>query len=169
MKKAMQSIGLMLLLMVGALFAADLVFRGTSRHADADPDALLARALLPYMRDGQAFALADAYPEPWETVQVVSGQTQIDPWAWRALRDYDANVSELGEGDQLLVFWRGGYIAHVVRLNRQLSGMPWFVPAEGAAQGGIIPREGAVFRTLFCGDADIAYYQCVQQEAEQAV
>ena len=169
MKKALQSIGLMLLLVVAALLAMELLFRGTAIHADADPNALLARALLPYMRDGQSFALADAYPEPWETVQVIAGEDQMDPWAWLALREFDANLAEPCEGCQLLVFWHGGAIARVVRLNRQTAGMPWFVPDSTAEQNGIIPREGAVFRTLFREGESIGYYECVQQAKEQAV
>jgi len=162
--KALRSIGLMLLIALASLLAMHVVFAGTSRHADADPNALLAGTLLPFMREGEPFSLADAYPDAWETVQLVSDEDTLTPWVWRALRAFDTNLAEPREGHQLLVFWRDGQIARVIRFARGQNGMPWFVPAAAMGDAAIIPREGAVFIPALFAEGGIPFYQCVQRD-----
>ena len=136
-------------------------------HADADPNTLLARAVAPYLRDGRTFALADAYPDAWETVQLVSGGERLDPWTWRALRAFDAGLSERMDGGQLLVFWHDGVVARMVGFNARESGMPWFVIGQGEAGVAILPREDAVFLVTLTREAGTAYYVCAPVGAEE--
>ncbi len=134
-------------------------------QADANPNAVLARAVTPYLRDGHVFSLADAYPDPWDSVQLVGDGEPLDPWTWRALRTFDAGLSERLDGAQLLVFWREGEVARMVRFAAGERGMPWFT-ADGVAPGEALwAREKAVFTATLTGGGGNPYYLCSPLDA----
>ena len=160
LKKALQTILLTLLLAVAALVAVLGLFGNLPGHADQDPNTLLARAIAPYLRDGHTFMLADAYPDAWDTVQVVNDGELLDPWTWRALRAHDAGLAERVSGAQLLVFWRAGTVSRMVRFAPQQSGMPWFVVETQEGSGTILPRRAAVFTATLMREGRTAYYVC---------
>lgn len=163
MKKALQTIGLTLAIALVSLVGVGFVFSHAFTHADADPNELLARKLLPYLRNGQTFRLVDAYPEPWDTVQVVGGGEMLTDWTWRTLHVFDAGLAEVQAGQQLLVFWREGEVSRMVRFARGM-GMPWFVTQSDVAQvGAIIPRDSAAFRATLVQEGDMRYYTCVPE------
>ncbi len=168
MHKALKAIGTSLLIALACLTAVVLLFTG-GRPADADPNALQARALLPFLRDGQAFRLADAYPEAWETAQLVAADEQLDPWAWQVMRAYDASLLDMRRGTQLLVFWRAGEVARMVRFSQGAPGMPWFeaMAEEGAAA--IWGRDDAVFTVTLQQVEGTPYYQCAPRALATAV
>ncbi len=169
LKKALQTILLTLLIAAVSLAAALGLMAPLPPRADADPNTLLARATAPYLKDGRTFALADAYPDAWETVQLVSGGERLDPWTWRALRAFDAGLSERMEGGQLLVFWHGGAVTRMVGFNARENGMPWFVIGQGDTGGAILPRKDAVFLVTLTREAGTAYYVCAPVGAEEKV
>ena len=167
-KKMLQTVGLMLLIAILSLVAVGFAFTNTFPHADADPNDILARTLMRHLKNGQTFRLAEAYPDPWDTVQVVREGESLNDWTWRTLRAFDANLANTGEGEQLLVFWRQGEVARMVRFRRE-TGMPWFVIAGSTEDGYIVPRESAVFRATLVRDGATDYYACVQESAEVAL
>lgn len=160
-RKGLQTVALLLLCAVLAPAAVLGLFSG-SRHADSDPNAILARAALPFLKDGQIFRLADAYPEPWDAAQVVHGGEALTDWAWRTLRAFDSHLAQVDEDTQLLVLWREGNIARMVRFERSAGGMPWFAPLD-AGGGEIVSREDAVFRATLMEDRGVRYYLCVRE------
>jgi len=163
-KKALQTIGLTLVIALVSLLAVGLVFTHSLTHADADPNQMLARQLMLHLRDGQTFRLTDAYPEPWDTVQVVSSGETLTNWTWRTLHTFDSRLAELQEGQQLLVFWREGEVARMVRFARD-AGMPWFAADASSEEGVIIPRNNALFRATLVQEAGIKYYTCVPENS----
>lgn len=164
MKKTLQTIGLTLMIALVSLFAVGLVFTHGLTHADADPNKLLARQLLPLLRDGQTFRLADAYPEPWDTVQVVSNGETLTDWTWRTLHTFDSRLAELQDGQQLLVFWHEGEVSRMVCFAHG-AGMPWFVADAFSEAGAIIPRNHAAFRATLVQEDGVKYYTCVPESA----
>lgn len=158
--KALKSIGLMGLIALVSLVSVGWMFHGGVRKADADPNVLLARELLPYLRDGQTFRLSDAYPDPWDAVQVVRNGERLPPWTWRTLCAFDAALAQVDAGVQLLVFWQDGAVARAVRLWQGAAGMPWFQGNWPLEESVILPREAAVFRATFQGNGHSAYYAC---------
>ena len=164
MRKAITTIALTLAIAILSLGMVGFVFSPSFRPADTDPNTILARKLMPYLKDGQAFRLTDAYPDPWETVQVVQDHEILDDWTWQALLAYNQNLSGVGEGDQLLIFWRAGTIAQVIRFTRD-AGMPHFLAEAGATQATILSRKNAVFRATLIHGQEMDYYACVREDA----
>lgn len=170
MLKALKTIGLSLLIAVACLTAVVLLFAGGGKPADADPNALQARALLPFLRDGQAFRLADAYPEAWETAQLVAADEQLDPWAWEVMRAYNASLLDMSRGTQLLVFWHAGEVARMVRFTQGAPGMPWFeATAAEAGAYALWGREDAVFTAVLQQTDGAPYYRCTPHTLVTAV
>ena len=165
MRKAIQTMGLMLFIAVVMLFAVTFAFTGASRQPDTNPNDILARTLMLQLRDGQTFALADAYPDAWDTVQVMQSGETLTAWEWRTLRAFDEGLVQLGEREQLLIFWCDGEIARAVRLAQDIRGMPRFAVTGDAEQHAILSREKAVFRATLVSQGDTLYYACVPQAA----
>lgn len=161
-RKALQTVVLLLLCAVLALAAVFGLF-SRNRRADGDPNLILARAVLPFLKDGQTFRLADAYPEPWDAAQVVQSGEALTDWAWRTLRAFDSHLAQVDGDAQLLVFWREGNVARIVRFERAAGGMPWFAPSDAADGNGILSREDAVFRATLMEDRGVRYYLCVRE------
>ena len=151
----------MLTLLVAVLsLAAVLSLSGRfASHADVSPNAVLARAVTPFLRDGHILSLADAYPDPWDTVQLVGDGEPLDPWTWRALRSFDAGLSERLDGAQLLVFWREGAVARMVRFAAGERGMPWFTAGGTVPGEALWPRKQAVFSVTLTSGGN-PYYLC---------
>jgi hypothetical protein len=160
LKKTLKTMLLTLLLAILTLVAVLGLFGRLPPSADANPNAVLARAVAPYLRDGYAFRLADAYPDAWDTVQLVGEGEPLDPWTWRALRAYDAGLAQQLEGAQLLVFWREGAVARMVRFTAAQSGMPWFVLPASEPGSAILSRDAAVFTATRTQAGRTAYYVC---------
>lgn len=169
LKKALQTILLTVLIAAVSMVAVLGLLAPLPPRADADPNTLLARATAPYLKDGRTFALADAYPDAWETVKLVSVGERLDPWTWRALRAFDAGLAERMDGGQLLVFWRGGAVARMVGFNPCENGMPWFLIGQEAEGGAILSRENAVFRVTLTREGGTAYYVCAPVGTEEKV
>lgn len=158
-----------MLIALACLITVAVLFAGGGRHADADPSALEARALLPYLTGGQALRLADVYPEAWDTAQLVALGETLDPWTWNALRAFDARLAEQVGEKQLLVFWRAGEVARVVRLTWGEPGMPWFDAATEEGEQALWPRREAVFTVTLQQAESAPYYLCTPREPETAV
>ena len=80
-------------------------------------------------------------------------------------RAFDAGLSERLSGAQLLVFWREGAVARMVRFTAGERGMPWFT-AGGAAEGEALwARAQAVFKAALTGESGAAYYLCSPLDA----
>lgn len=157
MRKALHTIALTLLIAVASLLAVSLVFHHTA--ADANPNDLLARSLMPYLRDGQTFRLADVYPDVWDSVQVIRSDESLTDWEWRTLQAFNNSLLELGQREQVLVFWHHGGIANAIRINSASNGMPWFVPPD-PEDSMILSRDTAIFRATLVREADAVYYAC---------
>ena len=157
MRKAFHTIALTLLIAVFSLLAVGVVFHRTA--ADANPNDLLARTLMPYLRDGRTFRLADVYPDAWDSVQIVRSDESLTDWEWRTLRAYQNNLLQLEQQEQLLIFWRDGGIANAIRFNSADNGMPWFVPPD-PEDSMILSRESAIFRATLVREAGAVYYAC---------
>ena len=157
MRKALYTIALTLLIAVVSLLGVSVAFHRPA--SDANPNDLLARSLMPYLRDGQTFRLADVYPDTWDSVQVIRGDESLTDWEWRTLQAYNASLLELGQREQVLVFWHHGSIANAIRFNGAGNGMPWFVPPD-PTDSMILSRDAAVFRATLVREANAVYYAC---------
>ena len=157
MRKALHTIALTLLIAIVSLLGVSIVFHRTG--ADANPNDLLARSLMPYLRDGQTFRLADVYPDMWDSVQIIRGNESLTDWEWRTLQAYNASLLELGQREQVLIFWRHGDIANAIRFDSASNGMPWFVPSD-PADSMILSRDTAFFRATLVREANAVYYAC---------
>ena len=130
---------------------------------DRSPNDILVRRLMSSLRDGYTFKLADAYSDPWDTVQVFTDGQPMTEWEWRTLRAFDPTLTQQGAGWQLLVFWREGGITQTVRLEHGANGAPWFAVDSNAAESLILSREKAVFRAALVREGDVAYYLCTPE------
>lgn len=167
MKKTLQLIGLTLVIALLAQATLVLLFSPVHTGEDASLNEIEARTLLIHLRDGQSFRLSDAYPDLWQSVEVTRGGRALTDWEWRALRDFDAELSQPQEEQQLLVFWYGGEITRVVRFDRRRSGMPWFVVENDAEQSLVLSRKDAMFHATLRHENGVDYYLC-EPESEQA-
>ena len=159
MRKALETIGLTLLIAILSLLAVSFAFHRTTPQADADPNDLLVRTLMPYLRDGGTFRLSEAYPDSWEAVQVVRSNETLTDWEWRTLRAYDVGLIQLGLQEQALIFWQDGAISNAIRFDSADDGMPWFVPS-GPEDSMIFSRDAAVFRATLVQGKTSVYYAC---------
>lgn len=157
MRKALHTIALTLLIAVFSLVIVSVAFHRTA--ADANPNDLLARSLMPYLRDGQTFRLADVYSDTWDSVQVIRSDEPLTDWEWRTLQAYNDRLLQLGQHEQALVFWRDGGIANAIRFDSADNGMPWFVPPD-PEDSMILSRDAAVFRATLVREASAVYYAC---------
>lgn len=169
MRKALNAVGLMLLLAVGVLGGMLWLAGRSTSVAGLTPEAVRARALYPLLRDGQTFRMADAYPEPWETVQVLHGGDTLTDWEWRTLRAVGDAAAPLAQGQQLLVFWQDGAVAFVVRSALTTGGAPWFSIGTADGESSILGREKAVFRAMLVHAEGYDYYACVPEGDAAAV
>ena len=169
MKKALQTIGLTLVIAALAVLGVGLLTSGAGTHADADPNTILARTLMPYLKDGQTFTLAQAYPNEWDSVQIVRDVQALTDWEWRTLGAYDAALVDVEAAQQVLVFWHDGVLTNAVRLPRKGLGMPWFELPADELQSYIVSREGAVFLATLTRDERGDYYVCVPVAEEIAI
>ena len=163
MRNAFRTIGLILVIAVASLAAMGLLFSRTGARVDANPNEILARTLLPHLRDGQTFDLAAIYPDPWDAVQVVHGGDELTNWEWRTLRAYDAQLLEIDEQAQLLIFWLDGGVARVVQFDTAAGYMPWFTQMDESRQSFIIARKNAVFRATLTQEDGASRYTCVPE------
>ena len=169
MGKALKTVGLMLLLAVGLLGGMLWLAGRSTSGAGLTPEALRARALYPLVKDGQLFRLADAYPDVWETVQVLHGGDTLTDWEWRTLRAVGDTAAPLTQGQQLLVFWQDGAVAFVVRSALTTGGTPWFTLGAADGESSILGREKAVFRATLVHAEGYDYYACVPEGDAAAV
>ena len=168
MKKALQTVGLTVAIALISLLAVGFIFANSFPHADADPNTVLAHRLMPSLRDGSVFRLADVYTEPWDTVQVINADEKLNEWTWRTLCAFDAGFADRPQGQQLLVFWLEGGVSRMVRFTHS-AGMPWFETDANAEDGTIIGRDSAVFRATLVEDGGIRYYHCTPTSGPVAV
>jgi len=164
MRKVITTVALTLAIAILSLGMVGLLFWTSFRPADTDPNIILARKLMPYLKDGQTFRLTDAYPDPWESVQVVRDDEVLDDSTWRALLQYNLNLSDIREGEQMLIFWHAGVVAQVIRFTRD-AGMPQFAADSVSAQATILSRGNAVFRATLIHGQGLDYYACVRENA----
>ena len=164
MRKVITTIALTLLIAILCLGTVGLLFWTNFKAADTDPNTILARKLMPYLKDGQTFRLADAYPDPWESVQVVRYDDALDDSTWRALLQYNLYLSDTREGEQMLIFWHAGAVAQVIRFTRG-AGMPRFSADSVSSQANVLSRGNAVFRATLIHDQGVDYYACVRESA----
>mgnify|MGYP001004363088 CR=1 FL=1 len=144
MKKALQTIGLTLMIAALAVLGVGLLTFGAGTHADTDPNTILTRRLMPYLKDGQTFTLAQAYPSEWDSVQIVHNVQDLTDWEWRTLGAYDAALVDAEVEQQVLVFWHDGVLTNAVRLQRKEQGVPWFELPADELQSYIVHRKDAV-------------------------
>ena len=145
MRKVITTVALTLAIAILSLGMVGLLFWTSFRPADTDPNIILARKLMPYLKDGQTFRLTDAYPDPWESVQVVRDDEVLDDSTWRALLQYNLNLSDIREGEQMLIFWHAGVVAQVIRFTRgrfRIRAGDDFVPGERGVPRNPDPRSG---------------------------
>ena len=163
MRKALQTIGLTLLIAVITLAAVLYFFDRSTANANLTPADVQARKLMPYLRDGQTFRLTDAYPAAWDSVQVVGPTDALTDSEWRALRAYSGEITELTQKQELLVFWLDGNIASVVRFDISSGNAPWFLTEGRQGDSLILPRVRAVFRATLTHADGYDYYACVPE------
>lgn len=149
------------LVCVALVMAAGVALLGQTRvrHPDADPAKVRAGAVLAYLRNGERFSLADAYPVRWDTVQFAPSWADLGRFEQLQLISYDENL--VNENDPLMLLWRDTTLTevHVVRENE--PGYPRFRDALGDAAFSL-ERGEARFLCSFVQNANKrgGYYLC---------
>lgn len=134
------------------------------RRPDADPDRLRTGALFSLLRDGECFALEQAYPQPWETALFVPGGDGLTRMEQGELYAYDASF--LAADEPMLLLWDGARLVEAIPMPDDIGGYPRFVDAMGGRTFEL-KREEALFECTFRDDG-LGYYECRQAGGEQA-
>ena len=163
MRKALQTVGLTLLIAVITLASVIFYFDRGTPNVNLSPAEVQTRTLMPYLRDGQTFRLADAYPDAWDSVQVIGYSDALTDWEWRTLRAFSPELSQISQGQELLVFWRDGIVTSMVRFTLSSGNAPWFLTEGDKGESLILSRAKAVFRATLQHADGYDYYACVPE------
>lgn len=158
------------LLLCAVLAAAGVWALGgiTIRRADVNPDVLRLGAMFSYLRDGQRFSLADAYPQEWDRAQFAASVNDLSRLEQRRLFAYDGRFASTAFNTPLMLLWQEGHVTSAFFLPDDQDGYPRFADALGGGSFEVA-REEAEFLCTFVPHADGrgGYYDC-RVEGEQA-
>ncbi len=130
------------------------------RTPDVDAARVRGGAVLGYLREGQTFWLADAYPGDWDAVEFAPSWDALSRRSQRMLIDFDRSFAR--RESPVMVLWHEGAIrdAHILPIDA--DGYPRF--ADGMGEGSFrLTREEARFTCTFVRDETGNYYLCVPQ------